>query len=121
MSNNQNNPQEAPQVKSVEDQTKDAIIENQLDVTGWNVSPDSTMRTMIKTCMEEYSDNFQSRIAELEAINAKYMEALEKINSIDWHVDNGKYFGKSEAQLFSVAVTIANKTLNSKGVGNGDV
>lgn len=62
-----------PQVKSVEE-IQNAIIENQLDITGWNVSPDSTMRSMIKACMNEYS---KSRIAELEAENAKLREAYE--------------------------------------------
>lgn len=35
---------------------KNSIIENQLDITGWSVSPDSTMREMIKTCMDEYAE-----------------------------------------------------------------
>lgn len=76
MNNNQNNPQDnVPKVENIKEKTKNAIIENQIDITGWNVSP--SLLIMIKACMEEYSDNFQSRIAELEKQNNELKHIVE--------------------------------------------
>lgn len=102
--NNPTNPQDnAPQSG---ESVQNAIIENQLDITGWAVGPDSTMRTMIAACMNEYAaplkartavlessatirtDNskviatLQERITELEAQNKSYREALEEIADV---------------------------------------
>jgi len=54
----------AEEIKNEE--IKNVILENQIDITGWSICPESTLRSMIKACMDEYA---QSRITELEAEN----------------------------------------------------
>lgn len=54
----------------------------------------------------------EQRISELEKENAEYRAALQEITRTNWV--NGKYFGKSSAQLHITAVKIAEQALKPK-------
>lgn len=73
MDNNQNNPQEVPQIKSV-----DNISEEQY----WK-DYNEHLRLKLNISELHFENNtLQSRIAELEAENDKYREALENTDEL---------------------------------------
>lgn len=140
MNNNQNSPQEVPQVKSVECDTpkckcggRTALIRGQ-----WCFSPD---REPYLNGVEEESkvsegdewiigykcddcghlmdlfaddrEEYNSRIAELEKQNAVYREALDKIIEYE---NRGR--AKGEPRISDHWYNIAKQALSSKEVGN---
>ena len=122
MDNNQNNPQEVPQVKSVDEcRLNDAdLIEksnnlvSELAKTGgrsWSLSvPVNFNRDpdMIFSRLGMRLKDRNARIAELEKQNAVYREALEEINEIVCDVRIS-----SQPKVYSV-IRIAEQALKSK-------
>lgn len=88
MSNNQNNPQEVPQVKSVEDCRRDVAkifgFKTFYDAIEYRTSTNipHPLPKMIDKVNEMYASQFQSRISELKAENVKLREALEGVISL---------------------------------------
>jgi len=84
MSNNQNNPQEVPQVKSVEEKMTDIIRRipvNQANLDYISKSQhgiNGSLAQDIKSAMKEYAKPLAARIAELERRNIHLQEYSEK-------------------------------------------
>lgn len=113
---NSRNPQEVPQVKSVEERATeiirripvhpanfDYISKRQYGING-------SLAQDIKYAMKEYAQPLADRISELEALNDKYREALEEIMSLDSRSDD-------RPDLYD-ATQIAYNAINSLEVGN---
>lgn len=130
---NQSNPQEVPQVKSVDvaiERIKAAtkIIKDESDLlrqadstyTSWD-HQHTDVKHLIIGAMLDFSNAetapLNDRIAELETERDKYKEALEEINGLDARSDDRPELYDA-TQIAYKALIKAEQTLNSKEVGN---
>lgn len=129
MSNNQNNPQEVPQVKSVEGKMTDIIRRIPVNQANFDYISkrqhgiNGSLAQDIKSAMKEYAQPLQSRIADLEQKNAELIgktEQLEKQNSeLTEALENIKktcYDNNwlNAGQISLISGSIAEQALNSK-------
>lgn len=134
MSNNQNNPQGVPQVKSVElyaanENEKKSIREMFNQDTSVDLH-DMGINTLINTLPpEDFGENedcellqnvireMYYRISELEKQNAVYREALDKIKRepyLDWNKTTNSEYEKGYNSILVTCKGIAEQALNSK-------
>lgn len=117
MSNNQNNPQEVPQVKSVEENASDYCKLKQKQGLGSFTEDDIYFMKFAHMAGQQISSD---RIAELEKQNAVCREALGALLPLakDGLIELNKVFNSQYNWKEKNAILSAEQALNSKEVGD---